>query len=179
MLTVAFVGRMARQKRPEAFVLAARALNKRYPGCFHFILHGDGELDTFVTELITRYGLEHVIERRSMNVPAQQTYDDADVLLISSVNEGITLTTIEALANGVPVLSTDVGSQRTVIPESALLPRMTSQFVRASVKALVALRENENLRSQLWEEETHQLNNFAQLESADALFTRLFKEWSK
>lgn len=179
VLTVAFVGRMARQKRPEAFVLAARALNKRYPGCFHFILHGDGELDTFVTELITRYGLQNVIERRSMNVPAQQTYDDADALLISSVNEGITLTTIEALANGVPVLSTDVGSQRTVIPKSALLPRMTSQFVRASVKALVTLRENENLRSQLWEEETHQLNNFAQLESADALFTRLFKEWSK
>lgn len=179
IFTVAFVGRMARQKRPEAFVLAARALNKRYPGRFHFILHGDGELDTFVTELISRYGLRDIIERRSMNIPAQQTYNDADLLLISSVNEGITLTTLEALASGVPVLSTDVGSQRTIIPKQALLPRMTSSFVRATVKAVATLSENETSRAQLWKEETKQLNDFAKLESADALFTRLFEEWSK
>lgn len=186
VINVAFVGRMARQKRPEAFVLAARALNKKYPGSFHFILHGEGELDTFVTELIRRYGLSDIIERRSMQIPAQKTYEDSDVLLISSVNEGITLTTIEALANGVPVISTDVGSQKTIIPKRALLPRMTSKFVRASVKALAdirsegeALRGGEALRAQLWEEETKKLNEFAKLESADALFTRLFEEWSK
>ena len=60
------------QKRPEAFVLVAKALNKKYPGKFHFILHGDGELDTFVSELISRYGLENVIERRSMKISAQK-----------------------------------------------------------------------------------------------------------
>ena len=114
-----------------------------------------------------------------MNIPAQQTYNDADLLLISSVNEGITLTTLEALASGVPVLSTDVGSQRTIIPKQALLPRMTSSFVRATVKAVATLSENETSRAQLWKEETKQLNDFAKLESADALFIRLFEEWSK
>ncbi|EFH72165.1 glycosyltransferase [Gardnerella vaginalis 5-1] len=179
VLNVAFVGRIARQKRPEAFVLVAKALNKKYPGKFHFILHGDGELDTFVSELISRYGLENVIERRSMKIPAQKTYDDADVLLISSVNEGITLTTIEALSNGVPVISSDVGSQKTVIAKSALLPRMTSSFVKASVKELFNIMENDSYRSLLLKEEVEKLRNFAKLESAETLFTKLFEEWSK
>lgn len=179
VLNVAFVGRIARQKRPEAFVLVAKALNKKYPGKFHFILHGDGELDTFVSELISRYGLENVIERRSMKISAQKTYDDADVLLISSVNEGITLTTIEALSNGVPVISSDVGSQKTVIAKSALLPRMTSSFVKASVKELFKIMENDSYRSLLLKEEVEKLRNFAKLESAETLFTKLFEEWSK
>ncbi|PKZ52895.1 glycosyl transferase [Gardnerella vaginalis] len=178
-INVAFVGRIARQKRPEAFVLVAKALNKKYPGKFHFILHGDGDLDTFVTELISRYHLENVIERRSMSVPAQKTYDDADVLLISSVNEGITLTTIEALSCGVPVLSTNVGSQKTVIPSYALLPRMTSSFVKASVKELCKILEDDSYRSLLWKEEVNNLSLFAKLESAETLFTKLFEEWSK
>ena len=50
-----------------------------------------------------------------MSVPVSRTYEDADVLLVSSVNEGITLTTIEAISDGVPVLSANVGSQETLV----------------------------------------------------------------
>lgn len=32
--TVAYIGRMVRQKRPEAFILAAKAVNAAYPGKF-------------------------------------------------------------------------------------------------------------------------------------------------
>lgn len=109
----------------------------------------------------------------------KKTYDDADVLLISSVNEGITLTTIEALSCGVPVLSTNVGSQKTVIPSYALLPRMTSSFVKASVKELCKILEDDSYRSLLWKEEVNNLSLFAKLESAETLFTKLFEEWSK
>lgn len=48
-----------------------------------------------------------------MSIPVSRTYADADVLLVSSVNEGITLTTIEAISAGIPVLSANVGSQET------------------------------------------------------------------
>lgn len=178
-LSVAFVGRIARQKRPEAFILVAYKLNRQYPGKFRFIMHGEGELDTFVTKLIHRYHLEHVIERRGMDIPVDQTYADADVLLVTSVNEGITLTSIEALSSGVPVLSANVGSQDTIISPEALLPRGTASFVRGATRMLTTLLNHEDQRILLWDQEMEKLQAFATLPSANTLFTRLLKKWSE
>lgn len=86
--------------------------------------------------MIKRYGLEEVIERRALDAPVAQTYRDADALLISSINEGITLTSIEAISAGVPVISANVGSQETLIPPKGLCRRMTSNFVHDAKSAL-------------------------------------------
>ena len=113
---MAYIGRMVRQKRPEAFILAAKAVNAAYPGKVRFIMQGNGDMDAFTERLIERYRLQDVIERRPMSMPVADTYRDADVLLVASVNEGITLTTIEAITAGIPTLSANVGSQETLIP---------------------------------------------------------------
>lgn len=176
---VAFIGRMARQKRPEAFILTARYLEKKRPGAFHFIMHGSGDMDGFVDRLISRYHLEQVIERRSGATPVAQTYDEADALVVSSINEGITLTTIEAISAGVPVLSANVGSQSTLVSPVGLLPRLTASFVRAAAKALVHMTDQESDRRRLWQDEAKRLMEFSKLESADDLFRKLFEQWSK
>ncbi|WEV73871.1 glycosyltransferase family 4 protein [Bifidobacterium sp. ESL0798] len=178
-LTVAFVGRMVRQKRPEAFILTAHALQRAYPGKFRFIMQGNGDMDIFADTLIKRYNLGKVLERRSMKVPVAKTYEDADVLLVSSINEGITLTTIEALSAGIPVISADVGSQSTLVPKQGLLRRMTSKMVHDAKSALAHLANSEDERKRLWTAEENRLEKFSQLESADALFARMLKGWNK
>lgn len=178
-LTVAFVGRMVRQKRPEAFILTARALQQAYPGKFKFIMQGNGDMDIFADTLIERYGLGEVLEMRPMTTPVAKTYQDADVLLISSINEGITLTTIEALSAGIPVISADVGSQSTLVPKQGLLRRMTSKMVHDAKSALVHLANNEDDRKQLWALEENRLEKFSQLEPADHLFARTLEGWNK
>jgi glycosyltransferase involved in cell wall biosynthesis len=176
---VSFIGRMARQKRPEAFILLARYLENKRPGAFRFILHGSGEMDGFVDRLIHRYHLEQVIERRSGAAPVARTYGDGDALVVSSINEGITLTTIEAISAGVPVLSADVGSQGTLVPPVGLLPRLTASFVSSAAKALMRMADREPDRRRLWEDEARRLVEFSKLQSADALFSKLFEQWSK
>ncbi len=177
-LTVAFVGRIARQKRPEAFVLLANRLSQHHPGEYRFIMHGDGDMDAYVDGLIVRHGLEGVIERRSSDVPVAQTYADCDVLVVSSINEGITLTTIEAISAGIPVLSADVGSQSTLVPVQGLLPRLTAAFVGTATRSLEHIQSNETDRQRLWDAELQRLQDFSQLQSADDLFRGLFKKWS-
>ena len=177
--TVAFVGRIARQKRPEAFILVARELEKERPGVFHFIMHGSGDMDAFVDELIARYELEDVVERRSMDTPVSSTYQDADTLLVTSINEGITLTTIEAISAGVPTLSANVGSQQTLIPPQGLLRRMTQSLVHDAKHSLIHVLENEEDRRKLWETEQQRLESFSKKRSADSLFRDMFTEWSK
>lgn len=175
--TVAYIGRMVRQKRPEAFILAAKAVNAAYPGKVRFIMQGNGDMDAFSDMMIKRYGLEEVIERRALDAPVVQTYRDADALLISSINEGITLTSIEAISAGVPVLSANVGSQETLIPPKGLCRRMTSNFVHDAKSALSHILNNEEDRRKLWESELARLQKFSELESAEAYFKKMLKEW--
>ena len=175
--TVAYIGRMVRQKRPEAFILAAKAVNAAYPGKVRFIMQGNGDMDAFSDMMIKRYGLEEVIERRALDTPVAQTYRDADALLISSINEGITLTSIEAISAGVPVLSANVGSQETLIPSKGLCRRMTSSFVHDAKSALSHILNNEEDRRKLWESELARLQKFSELESAEAYFKKMLKEW--
>ena len=175
--TVAYIGRMVRQKRPEAFILAAKAVNAAYPGKVRFIMQGNGDMDAFSDMMIKRYGLEKVIERRALDAPVAQTYRDADALLISSINEGITLTSIEAISAGVPVISANVGSQETLIPPKGLCRRMTSNFVHDAKSALSHILNNEEDRRKLWESELARLQKFSELESAEAYFKKMLKEW--
>ena len=175
--TVAYIGRMVRQKRPEAFILAAKAVNAAYPGKVRFIMQGNGDMDAFSDMMIKRYGLEEVIERRALDAPVAQTYRDADALLISSINEGITLTSIEAISAGVPVISANVGSQETLIPPKGLCRRMTSNFVHDAKSALSHILNNEEDRRKLWESELTRLQKFSELESAEAYFKKMLKEW--
>ena len=175
--TVAYIGRMVRQKRPEAFILAAKAVNAAYPGKVRFIMQGNGDMDAFSDMMIKRYGLEEVIERRALDAPVAQTYRDADALLISSINEGITLTSIEAISAGVPVISANVGSQETLIPPKGLCRRMTSNFVHDAKSALSHILNNEEDRRKLWESELARLQKFSELESAEAYFKKILKEW--
>ena len=175
--TVAYIGRMVRQKRPEAFILVAKAVNAAYPGKVRFIMQGNGDMDAFSDMMIKRYGLEEVIERRALDAPVAQTYRDADALLISSINEGITLTSIEAISAGVPVLSANVGSQETLIPPKGLCRRMTSNFVHDAKSALSHILNNEEDRRKLWESELARLQKFSELESAEAYFKKMLKEW--
>lgn len=175
--TVAYIGRMVRQKRPEAFILAAKAVNAAYPGKVRFIMQGNGDMDAFSDMMIKRYGLEEVIERRALDAPVAQTYRDADALLISSINEGITLTSIEAISAGVPVISANVGSQETLIPPKGLCRRMTSNFIHDAKSALSHILNNEEDRRKLWESELARLQKFSELESAEAYFKKMLKEW--
>ena len=178
-LTVCFVGRISRQKRPEAFVLLAKKLDKCAPGRFRFIMHGNGDLDPMVDKIIARHGLSDVIERRGMQIPVDKTYSDSDVLVVSAINEGITLTTIESLSAGLPVVSTDVGSQNTLIPTEALTPRSTRDFIKCASRILLKMLEDDDFRKSVWQSEMDRLVEFSKLKNANTLFTEILGKWSE
>lgn len=140
-LRIGFLGRLAPQKRPFLFVELARRLERSAPGRFRFVMQGSGALDDFVTENIARAGLTGNIERRAWG-PAEELFKDIDVLAITSDNEGLTLTALEADRKGVVVLSADVGSQVTVVVPQLLAPPTPDAFLRHAVPALRRLADD-------------------------------------
>jgi glycosyltransferase involved in cell wall biosynthesis len=176
-LTLAFIGRKSRQKRPEAFLVLVRDA-VRSGLKVKVIMHGDGEMEGLISRSIARYGLGDVVELRSSTRPVGDTLAEADLLVITSSNEGITLTTFEALAAGVPVISTDVGAQFEVIPPAALLPRPTARLVREAIPLLRRLSEPE-ARVELLKQERKAVHALAQCEDAETWMKGVVAQWAK
>lgn len=176
-LTLAFVGRSSRQKRPETFLLLIRAA-RRAGLNIRAIMHGDGELDGLVARTISRHQLSEIVEVRTSARPVADTFAEADVLVITSSNEGITLTTFEALAARVPVISADVGAQREVIPPEALLPRQASGLIPRALGLIRAL-EVPATRERILDQEREAIDRLAQNQQADAWLKGVLSEWAR
>lgn len=174
--TVAFVGRMARQKAPEVFIAMAGRLKKQGHD-IRFILHGDGELSGWVDDIIENAGLGASVIRRSSQTPVSQTLDEAHVLVVASHNEGLTLTTLEAIAHGVPVVSTNVGAQGDVIPASALVPRYARLAARRLAEVVAPLIHDEAAREELWRKERKAEKKLLSQQSASSWFKEEVGSW--
>ncbi len=168
--TVTFIGRLARQKRPDVFLLAAKKLLDTYPN-IRFILHGDGELAHVTEDRLAQLEIADSVWRRGENESVPDTLAESDLLLLTSANEGLALTVIEAISAGVPVISTNVGSQSTLVPPDALLPRSAHLLIHEITKMVAPMVENEKHRETLWKREARLLQNFSTLETANEWWT--------
>ena len=82
-------------------------------------IYGYGDLHDSLAAQIARLGLEGRarLEGRTGNSPA--TLQDFDVFVFSSVNEGLPLVIMEAMAAGLPIITTDVGGISEITPQGA------------------------------------------------------------
>lgn len=174
--TIAFIARLARQKRPDVFITLVRHLQRRgIP--VRAIMQGDGEMRDIVDELIERHHLQDLIERRGEDTPVSQTLAESDLMILTSMIEGLSLTTFEAVAAGVPVLSADVGSQRTIVQDDMLLPRPARDFIRAAEIQISALLVSERAREQIWQAQRERVDAFGSYPDASDYMKQLFSQW--
>ena len=152
MPVLLFPCRLVAQKRPYLILYIARALKKR--GCrFRLWIVGKGAEERRMRRLTERYGLQKFVTFWGAQEDLRPFYRDADLTVVCSIAEGISLTTYESMAMGTPVLTSDVGGQRElVVPGTGMvLPmemderrdyrsrRPRSDEVRRYVKTLLAL----------------------------------------
>ncbi|MEO3812796.1 glycosyltransferase [Sphaerisporangium sp. B11E5] len=109
---VAFVGRLTQVKRPDRLADTAHILLRRFPAC-RFLVCGGGELREDLERRVAR-------ERGSFDFlgwrdDVETVYAAADVVLLTSDNEGTPLTLVEAGMAGTPVVATEVGSVAEVV----------------------------------------------------------------
>ncbi len=174
-LRLGFLGRLTSQKRPLLFVELAARLEKQYPGEFEFVMQGDGVLEPRVVQRLDDTGMTGKVVRRAWG-PIDDFMASIDVLVISSENEGLTLTTLEAEEHGVLVLSADVGSQRDVIAPMLLVPRYPTRFLRASADRLHTIAGSSAAFAAARAQQTEKITALNRTESASAYFATLFSE---
>lgn len=175
--TISFIGRLSQQKRPYLFLRYAQQLKRSVDQDVRFILHGTGPLADETARLIAKYGLTDHLEWRQPPRSVDDTLAESDLLVISSDNEGLTLTTFEATAHGVAVLSTDVGSQASLVSGRALVSRQTFAFLKEAVNRTKAIVASNELREQIVEEQRQKIAALKELPEAREWTAKLYEGW--
>lgn len=113
------VARLSVQKGLPDLVQAAAEVVRALPNA-RFILVGDGELREPLLEQVATLGLQrHVLLAGSRPLSLLPSWlGAADLFVLSSHNEGMPLSLIEAMAAACPVVATDVGGVPDVVGDS-------------------------------------------------------------
>jgi len=113
-IKIAIVGRLVAIKNHELFFNASRILLDRREDVEFWVV-GDGERRRELEAFVKSLNIDQKVKFRGWIKKMQQVYKELDLLVLCSLNEGTPVTIIEAMASGVPVISTDVGGIREIL----------------------------------------------------------------
>ena len=105
---VGIIGRLVPIKNHALFLEAAQLIHEAQPNT-RFVIVGGGEIEELLRARVERRGLTEVFYFTGWRHDLPRIYADLDLVVISSDNEGTPVSLIEAMAAGVPVVSTAVG----------------------------------------------------------------------
>jgi glycosyltransferase involved in cell wall biosynthesis len=144
-LQCAFIGRVAQIKRPDRFLDVVSNIKKREIN-LDFFIAGDGELLETCRKRIAAEELPVEVLGWQSNI--ERVLSAADIVVLTSDNEGTPLSLIQAGMAGLPVVSTNVGSvAETVLNDITGI--ITELDVQQIADALQNLANNHALRAQL------------------------------
>ena len=101
---VVFLGRFTDQKNPQRIVGILECLQKQLQ--FQAAMIGDGELYSSIQQMVQEKGLEQVIALPGYQSNPYKALASAKAFLMASRYEGTPMSVLEAMALGVPVVST-------------------------------------------------------------------------
>jgi len=144
-LQCAFIGRVTQIKRPDRFLDVVSEIKKREVA-LEFFIAGDGELLEMCRERIVREDLPVTVLGWQSDI--EKVLSAADIVVLTSDNEGTPLSLIQAGMAGLPVVSTRVGSVPEIVLDG-VTGIVASLDVQEIADGLEKLANSSTLRAQL------------------------------
>jgi len=113
---ISIVGRLSLEKGHETFLQAASSIAKSHPD-LRCLIVGDGPLEHTLRQRVQELGLTAQVVFTGHRSQLADIYAATDVLVISSLTEGIPNVLLEAFAHGKPAVATSVGGVPEVLEE--------------------------------------------------------------
>jgi glycosyltransferase involved in cell wall biosynthesis len=148
---VGYVGRITREKDLGTWLRTAGLVMQTYPEA-QFVLVGDGrngELLGQLQQLAAELGIAervHFLGYREHLLPVYATFD---LFVLSSRREGICNSLLEAMAMGLPVVTTDAGGTKELVLDGQTGYVLPKGDVHGLARAIVTLASDETLRQRM------------------------------
>jgi len=144
------VGRLDDQKDHltllKSFVILKDILKKRSMQIPDLMIVGIGRLQNTLQEFITANSLDGNVVLTGARSDIPELLESSDLWVMSSRWEGLSIALLEALASGIPVVATDVGSNNEVIQHGRNGSLVPKENPNALAKEILKLIQDKNLR---------------------------------
>jgi len=132
-----FLGRVTKIKRPDRLIEVATILKSKNIDV-KFLIAGDGDLFQETQDSAVALNLPFLFLGWQDNLAA--LFSVANILVMTSDNEGTPLSIVQAQLSGVPVISTNVGSVSEVLLDgvSGFLTSLDSNLIAEKIEFLVS-----------------------------------------
>jgi len=104
--TVLAIGRLVAAKGFDVLIRAWQRVAAEEPD-WRLVIYGEGEERGTLTDLVKQLDLQHSVSLPGICLDARNAYEKASIFCLSSRYEGFGLVLIEAMAYGLPIVSTD------------------------------------------------------------------------
>jgi glycosyltransferase involved in cell wall biosynthesis len=145
---IGIVARLDLQKGFGCLLRALRTLIPSFPG-LRLVIVGEGPDRAKIEELVAELGINGAVTMAGQQTDMPAIYASMDVFVLPSLNEGLPMTILEAMAARKPIIATRVGAIPTVINdgETGLLVEPGDEV--GLTRAIAELLGNPNLCCQL------------------------------
>ncbi|WP_328805779.1 glycosyltransferase family 4 protein [Sabulicella rubraurantiaca] len=165
-LTIGTVAALRPEKNIHRLLKAFRLLRDGWQAKL-VIVGGGGELGS-LQAAAQKLGVSEDVTFTGPTARPEEHYARFDIFAVSSDTEQMPLSVLEAMASGLPVVSTDVGDVRLMLPEENL-PFVVPKSADAIARALANLARDEGMRLRLGvTNRRHAEENFDQERSLEA-----------
>ena len=143
---VIFIGRMTAVKAPERALRIFSKIHEKYPN-LRFAFVGDGERLNDIQKLKENLCRKAKIDFLGFMENPLKLLREAKVMLMTSVSEGMPMAALEAMAFGIPIVSTPVGGMRELIEDG--VTGFLCETDESLAEKAIFLLENEDLRKKM------------------------------
>ena len=169
---IAVVGRLQPQKNPLLALNAFAKVAREFPE-YKLVYYGDEDLKSEIIDKSNEYGIENQVVVYGKASDIETKLATSTIFLLSSDYEGMPNALLEAMAVGIPVISTDCpcGGPRTVIEnanQGILVPVGDAEKMAVALRKLLMNRE---IRLHMHREERERAKEFR--------FEKIMLEWKQ
>ena len=105
---IVHVGRFCEEKNHRNLIYAFADAHAKFPE-IHLKLYGEGPLRNDMEKLVSELQAEDYVHFMGLTNDVYSAMTEADVFILPSIYEGMPMTLIEAMATGLPIITTPVG----------------------------------------------------------------------
>jgi glycosyltransferase involved in cell wall biosynthesis len=169
-LIVSNVGIFRKVKGHDVTLKAAKIVADIFPNV-HFLLVGDGPHKRVIEKLVDNLGLSEHVTFTGFVDNVTEIYSITDVAILSSWSEGVPQSVLQAMASGVPVVSTKVGGVPEIVMDGATGLLISPGDYDALAKNIISLLKNPQLALNLSDNAKQRVNMYSMSHMLDSIET--------
>lgn len=146
---VVFVGRLAKEKNPDGLLRAWKLALPKLPPGWKLVLVGDGPMRAELEAFIDNERLGDSVLLAGLQSNVESWLGAADVYVLASHREGLSNTLLEAMASGLPIVSTRVSGVCETVEEAGAGLVVDVRQMDQLAGALIRLAKDSSLRNHM------------------------------